>query len=356
VFYLQAGGVCQTDADCFLRQKTVLGSSLLWPETLYLEGHTSLSDNSKVNPFSGFNHVYVPYCNGDFHLGTKTTATSSGFYYSGHLGIVAILDVLRKEYGMDAATSILLTGNSAGAIGGWSHADWLQGQFPDAKVKLATEAGWFFPLGITTFPYWKVGANVNYGFGLGYRIVSTIAPLYDETCVGFNSTLSPYCWAAGYNFPFISVPKFVTSNIYDSTMLGYLNWVPTDPKSSDFVVYLGNYIAAGIQTSSGPNDGYFLIGCFDHTNDICMGSTTKVQGHTYAQVLSDWFFEKNTISHKVIDECWSLGKGPCHTCPYECPWQLNNETQPEQPVVDFASTKSVSLLLSLLAVLQLLHL
>ena len=93
--------------------------------------------------------MYVPYCTGDTHRGTRTAASSEtwGLHFDGHLNFARILEELTANYGLvdGPDVQILLTGGSAGGIGTFSNVDFLASQFQNSVVKAAPNAGYFFP-------------------------------------------------------------------------------------------------------------------------------------------------------------------------------------------------------------------
>ena len=60
----------------------------------------------------------VAYCSQDLHGGTRTTANTStfGYYFSGAVIVQSTLRQLQADHGMDVATDIIVTGDSAGGI------------------------------------------------------------------------------------------------------------------------------------------------------------------------------------------------------------------------------------------------
>ena len=64
--------------------------------------------------------------------------------HAGHLILSAVADELAALHGMDAATEIVLSGESAGGFGVYHNVDWLQTRFPSARVLGAPIAGYEF--------------------------------------------------------------------------------------------------------------------------------------------------------------------------------------------------------------------
>lgn len=121
-----------------------LGSSSAAPATVTRDG--ILSDDAPENPdFYTWNRVFLPYCSGDVHSGTRMapSAETWGFHFSGHNIIVAMYDYLVAQANLDAATEIIVNGGSAGAVGSWQHTEYTQSRFPSARVINLPNAGYF---------------------------------------------------------------------------------------------------------------------------------------------------------------------------------------------------------------------
>ena len=206
VIFLEGGGECVDAAACDAQQNTSLASSdyFVKSRTLENQDYYFLADgDAGRNPdLHGWTRVYVPYCSQDLWTGQKTKrdASTFGYYFSGHLNLVAvsaetdagsrrrpdgprrrhpavtcpaddprraprrrrslgrpadwlgpaqvaILDALDEW--MTDATDIVLQGASAGGIGVWPHLDFLKERYPAARVVGAPVAGFYFD----AFPY-----------------------------------------------------------------------------------------------------------------------------------------------------------------------------------------------------------
>ena len=113
-----------------------------------MTGGGLLSARCDINPdFCRATAVHVPYCTGDSHRGNNTEPTSEswGLIFDGHANFARIVKDLQEHHGLSAATHVMLTGGSAGAIGALWNVDHLADQLPSATVKAAPESGWFFP-------------------------------------------------------------------------------------------------------------------------------------------------------------------------------------------------------------------
>jgi|EP01043_Picozoa_sp_COSAG02_P018498 hypothetical protein len=150
VINLQGGGSCQEEADCLKRAKGDLGSSKNWPATNNGAHSPFLIPDASTNPdFFSANRVHVAYCSGDGHQGNQTNADAStwGLWFTGKANLKAIVADLKDRHAMDRATHVLLTGESAGAVGSYQNVDSLaEWMGPGVVVGAAPVSGWFFPV------------------------------------------------------------------------------------------------------------------------------------------------------------------------------------------------------------------
>ena len=142
VINLEGGGFCANKQDCTSTAMTNLGSSTSWPDVpaQHVMGKNKLlSSSCDTNPdFCDASTVFVPYCTGDVHTGTRTMISEDtwGFHFDGHHNFVAIIDMLFADYGLgEANQQVLLTGVSAGGIGTFLNVDYLADSLPSAEAK-----------------------------------------------------------------------------------------------------------------------------------------------------------------------------------------------------------------------------
>ena len=72
VIYMEGGGACYTQPDCEHRAEVGLGSSKNWPEGQWPKSFDLAHDPN----FADANHVFIPYCSGDEHVGMRTNASA----------------------------------------------------------------------------------------------------------------------------------------------------------------------------------------------------------------------------------------------------------------------------------------
>jgi len=113
--YFEGGGWCgdgdlaSTIENCYVRSNTDLGSSKNYPKSYNLSGWGLLAGESNVNRlFYDWTRIYIKYCTGTGHQGTKTASISykgKNLWFRGHNVTIAILDSLQKSHGIfDAGT------------------------------------------------------------------------------------------------------------------------------------------------------------------------------------------------------------------------------------------------------------
>ena len=204
-----------------------------------------MSADPSVNPdFADANFVYVPYCSSDTHRGTRTTADADtfGFYFSGHLNLIAIVEDVKTQHAKSFAAMerMLLTGGSAGGGGTIYNADWLGSVLPSSvDFKAAPSGGWFeagnYPdqvaagrscSGPSLFPDFVKGVasdrtNASAGIDALWKsilpdaCVSThpATPAQDvcESAVG--------CGTAHVAYHYVKTPLFIMENMYDTNQI-----------------------------------------------------------------------------------------------------------------------------------------
>jgi hypothetical protein len=96
----------------------VQGSSSQFPEYLPFDNRTLISSDSS-NPFKEWTRVYVPYCDGSIHQGSKQEPieyNGKKLYFRGSDNTLALFKVLGEKFNFFSADNIILTGTSAGGM------------------------------------------------------------------------------------------------------------------------------------------------------------------------------------------------------------------------------------------------
>ena len=283
--FFQGGGWCISDADCFARSKTSLGSNTALPETdpdpAGYCGASFLSQSPLMAPgVSDWTGVYVPYCDGSSLTGRNSTPTvvnGSTIWYKGSYLRDAIIDDMRTYLNMDGATDVLVGGCSAGGLTVYLNIDAIAAALPPAaRVRGVADAGFFLD-----------HANVN---GDPVR-----TPLFQWGFNAWNSSgsLSPTCLAAQtadarwrcifaqYAVPFINTPIFAINSAFDSCQLngceldlpsvnnGWPKMTPADQAAA--IKYAADFRAAFAPFAALPRNAAFIDSCLLH----CQAGTSN---------------------------------------------------------------------------------
>jgi hypothetical protein len=257
----------------------------------------------------------------------RTEPDQGGLVYTGHMQVLQTIDYFNNTHQLlSTADEILWAGDSAGAIGAVQTANLVNDLLsPSTHFRVVSEGGWFVPSTAVSYFEWE------YGIRLPYQDLATA--YFDQT---FSSYVDPWCAAlqriggkpehlclsTSVLWEHIQPPVFYAQNIYDSVQLGILGWLPQLPKAPEFMTAFGTAMIDNVWvgTTSQPKDGVLLISCLGHCNNLCMSSTTRVNGYSYRDVLDDWYFEKDKLPHRIMDSCASSGSSqPCNpSCKSNC--------------------------------------
>eukprot|EP00164_Ancoracysta_twista_P007215 GFYU01010211.1.p1 GENE.GFYU01010211.1~~GFYU01010211.1.p1 ORF type:complete len:441 (+),score=117.53 GFYU01010211.1:173-1495(+) len=300
VIFLNGGGACFTPADCQKRAKTDLGTSTVLAQTK--NGENIYSADESVNPyFKDFNHVFLPYCSGDVYSGQrKHKMPIYDVYFAGHLKLKALLDRLKADFGLDHATDVLLTGNSAGGIGAFLNADFVADELHYANVKAAPQDGWFLDAPTDKWYLPRFGIRM-----IGARV------LYDgylpPACTRNHWFEPSNCYLGQYSFETIKTPLFVANSIFDTNQLFEQDGSTKTDKA--YIAKFGAFMLNTLkQVTARQTTGMFIPECFIH--DIPY-TTAKVNGVSFMQSVGEWYVGQDVP--KLIDNCGDL---PCNpTCP-----------------------------------------
>ena len=133
--------------------------------TIAVKGRDILSPVKNENEdFYSHNHVLIPYCSSDLWLlgsdldnssdmentncnifsGYSPGSTDLQFAFRGQVIFRSIFEQLMQEHNMSSASSILLSGSSAGGLGAINQAQWVKENIPlSTELKLLIDSAWF---------------------------------------------------------------------------------------------------------------------------------------------------------------------------------------------------------------------
>jgi hypothetical protein len=136
MIYLEGGGACFDALTCGSNPANA---------TAMKAGQSQgvLNRTNAENPVKDWNFVYVPYCTGDVHLGTKDDGMILGVagtqHFVGRLNLEAYLQRIVPTF--PDLDQVLLTGVSAGGFGASANAEYVQWAFGDVPLTMIDDSG-----------------------------------------------------------------------------------------------------------------------------------------------------------------------------------------------------------------------
>jgi hypothetical protein len=160
--YLEGGGACSSLGFCNFNPpnvdtvlsgdgQTVLGSTLgvvagrQQPGAFELNQVNGIFDtNNGANPFKDWNGVYIPYCTGDVHFGTRENVSLPGVaapqQFVGYLNMQKFAARIAPTF-RDRVNRVVITGASAGSFGAALNFSMLQDAFGSVRVDALLDSG-----------------------------------------------------------------------------------------------------------------------------------------------------------------------------------------------------------------------
>lgn len=143
LIYMAAGGACWNEQTCQILNTAVhgpFGDAQFAQLTPALSAAWLFDRTRATNPFRDYSFVYVPYCTGDLHAGSRvTTEGNQVVRHVGYRNMTAFLERLVPTF--PAASRVILLGSSVGGMG--ATFNWAQTQraFGGIRVDLIDDSG-----------------------------------------------------------------------------------------------------------------------------------------------------------------------------------------------------------------------
>ncbi|WP_412061015.1 pectin acetylesterase-family hydrolase [Rubrivirga sp. IMCC45206] len=144
VVLFQGGGLCLTPETC-AKNRASYGADDFARTLDRMADRPALSDRDGA-PFADWNAVFVPYCTGDLHAGTRASTipgVDGRQQFAGAANLDAVLGLLAPAAGR--AEAVLLAGSSAGGYGAAPAYDRAARALAPAPVHLVDDAGPLLP-------------------------------------------------------------------------------------------------------------------------------------------------------------------------------------------------------------------
>ena len=332
VIHLEGGGYCLTRADCTATALSNLGSSTSWtnePDPNNLVKNKLLDEKCDTNPdFCNGSIVYVPYCTGDAHIGTRTIASEEtwGFNFDGYHNFVAIIDMLIADYGLGDATQVALTGLSAGGIGVFHNIDYLADRLPSAVVKGAPIAGWFLPgpdpteqeedpssYVFSDYQHFASGTNGNSAENPFERNLWGTNENLPQDCIADFGDNFLACTTLHNRYKYIKSSLYIVQAQYDTQQIYAFGNAPEKSTYNEtdlaYLEMIGDATRASFEQirnneayAMKPHpDGIFAASCLHHN----IPRVIDIDGSQWTPLFNDWFFQLNSFEndHQLVETC-----------------------------------------------------
>eukprot|EP00669_Euglena_mutabilis_P006805 TRINITY_DN2297_c0_g2_i1.p1 TRINITY_DN2297_c0_g2~~TRINITY_DN2297_c0_g2_i1.p1 ORF type:complete len:318 (+),score=48.28 TRINITY_DN2297_c0_g2_i1:409-1362(+) len=158
----------------------------------------------------------LPYCSQDVWIGQRDAPLpeAGGRYFAGHHIVTEVIQVLRSQFGLDAASSVLLSGVSAGGLGVFLHLDHLAAQLgPNVDVVGVANSG-FFPE-LPPFPLSSSMPSLERFFASVVLVYNATASL-PAACLAAHADSPGVCLSAPLLPRSVHRPVFVLQSLYDA--------------------------------------------------------------------------------------------------------------------------------------------
>ncbi|EYU61812.1 hypothetical protein CI00_03370 [Leptospira interrogans serovar Manilae] len=179
------GGACWSGYNCFGNNTTTYFNQLEKVPDLFVKFvfQGVMNTNNASNPFKDYDVVFIPYCTGDLHFGSKdmtyidpTTGSSVVVKHKGYDNVLSVLKYIQTEY--PQVQNVFVTGQSAGGYGTLLNypivRETISGLNSSAKMNMLIDAsngivpnGFFSNLSTqwgadSNLPTWVAGIAANY--------------------------------------------------------------------------------------------------------------------------------------------------------------------------------------------------
>jgi len=323
VVFLEGGGLCVETVDCIIRAvDSPTGSSKYWHNHTTPENNHMLTEDSPLNPFANWSHVYLPYCSGDTWLGNSKGPhlTLLGLQMSGHLILETALERLANTTAFAKATEVVLGGTSAGGIGTFHHADWFAekvGQLAAAagatapRVAAFPVEGIFFPAKFPVlYPEFAVGLRQPVDDFFSDWVTGVFSPTWMHAgCLQGAKTKDfeeAHCFDISVMFEYIETPIFVLTNQFDKLMIHDMGICLSCDVKSTPTSTAGNYMRFFGQLmnqtlahfhAARPSAGIFATSEYHHDenfNGLFRDHEKKISGVSLRSAIERWYFHGET--------------------------------------------------------------
>lgn len=249
-----------------------------------------MSNDPTTNPLThDWTRIQIAYCDGGSYAGANMSVTMTTYngvtvplYFRGFLNIQAIFDDLTANYGFGQATEVIVSGDSAGGLASYWHADTIAARVPNARVVAAPDSGFFFS--DPTYPAWHdalkwVVTYMNSTSGLNQACVTARAAAgQDPLECAFPEVVAPH----------INTPLFVMNSKYDPA----LDSISSGENGSNTtnVMRIGTMLESLVNATvlNRPGNAAFLTACHQHCGQWAQGQVSPYGFNDFNVTIPAW--------------------------------------------------------------------
>ncbi|MBI3786449.1 MAG: hypothetical protein HY270_23925 [Deltaproteobacteria bacterium] len=137
LFYLEGGGACWNNDTCWVHSRAKLTAAPIGPLDIF---PGIFLRNDPTNPFTDWNMVYVPYCDGSVFSGDNIADYTGGrAWHRGVSNLSTGVDVTASLY--PHPDKIVVSGSSAGGYGTFSGYGVMRLAYPNTEIRVLNDSG-----------------------------------------------------------------------------------------------------------------------------------------------------------------------------------------------------------------------
>jgi hypothetical protein len=145
--YINGGGACFNEPTCADNPRSFNQND--WSNLTSAFSNAGIFDVSNpLNPLKDFSFVFVPYCTGDVHSGTKMNGLALGVAdtqrFVGSKNFVKAMNFIQPYFDNNKVEEVVLFGMSAGGYGVYINFLEIARRFPNAKITVINDSGPLF--------------------------------------------------------------------------------------------------------------------------------------------------------------------------------------------------------------------
>lgn len=334
LIFFEGGGLCtganlsSTLDSCYKRSQSDLGSSNKYPASRDLSNYGVLSGNSAANPvFFDWTRVFVPYCDGSEHMGTRQIPISYkglDLYFRGTNNTIAHLNYLNATFGLFSSDQIVVTGISAGGMATYYWANYVYDNSINKQVVAIPDSGLFLVEYVNSF-----GSSLSEYIINLFKLMDNDVDLPMPECKTAFPDDPMQCYSANNIAKFIKPPIFIIESQYDMWSIKNILWLTcvgsktvgtmTNCSQSDInsvELYRTQLLSAIREFSLKKSFGVWAPSCIQH-GFIGSSSLTSPSykiptntGTTIADALKKFLANPESGDHIYIDtDGWPSNKG-----------------------------------------------